>query len=83
MRGRFVINLFISQFINSTGHLYANVQEYIREILPLASLVQSFNGNFVYQVPLSGLQVSKLFLLLEDKRDELQIAGSYFNLFIR
>ena len=53
---------------------YKKVQTFIQQILPKATLLSSFNGNFNYQIPLEGLEVSNVFETLESKKEELLIS---------
>ena len=56
----------------SQYHSY--IIEFIQKILPKAVLLSTFNGNFSFQVPLEGLEVSTIFEILENKKSELMIS---------
>jgi len=58
----------------SPEYYHQKVKRYIKEILPRSSLRSEFNGNFVFQVPLEGLEVSRLFDDLEARSKELAIS---------
>lgn len=51
------------------------MKEYLKKILPKSNLVQEFNGNFIYQVPLENLVVSELFQQIEQVKERFQISG--------
>jgi len=53
---------------------YEKLEKYIKELLPKSQLKSSFNGGFIYLVPLEGLEVSKLFEEIESKKEELGIS---------
>jgi len=59
---------------NSLEQYHKKVEEVIPQILPKATLKSSFNGNFVFLIPLEGLQVSRIFEELEARKAELAIA---------
>lgn len=57
-------------------YLKENTQKiisYINELLPNAHLISNFNGNIIFQVSMQGLQVSKLFYSIDNKKKELSI----------
>jgi hypothetical protein len=37
-------------------------------------LLREFNGNFVYQIPLSGFNAERLFIEMEKNKEKLTIA---------
>lgn len=51
------------------------MKEHLKKILPKSNLVQEFNGNFIYQVPLENLVVSELFQQIEQVKESFQISG--------
>jgi len=48
--------------------------DFVKKILPTSTLLRSFNGNFVYQIPIDGFQAEKLFNEMEDQKDKLKVA---------
>lgn len=47
---------------------------FVKKILPKSTLLRSFNGNFVYQVPVEGFEAERLFNEMEDNKEKLRIA---------
>jgi len=58
----------------NAAYYHAKVLEYIQTVLPNAVLKSSFHGSFLFQIPMEGLEVSKIFEELELKKDELAIS---------
>jgi len=55
-------------------HLYQKITDFVEHLLPKAELKSVFNGNFVFEVPLEGLSISKIFESLEANKEELGIS---------
>jgi len=72
-KGDLVVSSSMSREFNPE-YYHLKLKSYIAEFLPRSVLRSEFNGNFVFQVPLQGLEVSKLFDELEAKRKELAIS---------
>lgn len=47
--------------------------QFLKSILPKAELLRTFNGQFVYQVPIEGFKAQKLFVEIEENKKRLQI----------
>jgi ABC-type multidrug transport system ATPase subunit len=55
-------------------YYHDKLKQYIKQILPRSTLKSEFNGNFVFLVPLEGLEVSTLFDDLEAKTKDFAIS---------
>jgi len=53
---------------------FKRVQQYIKNFLPQCEVKSDFNGNFVFLIPTKDLEVSKIFVHLESKKEELGIS---------
>lgn len=53
---------------------YKRVKMFIKSFLPQANLKSEFNGNLIYLVPIEGIEVSKVFEVLESSKEELAIS---------
>lgn len=53
---------------------YNKILEFVKTVLPKSVLLTKFNGNFSFQVPLEGLEVSNIFEIFEKNKEELLIS---------
>lgn len=49
------------------------LNNFIKQELPHAILIQEFNSNFIYQVPVEGFRAKDFYHLIEKNRDRLHI----------
>ncbi|CAI2381584.1 unnamed protein product [Moneuplotes crassus] len=53
---------------------FSTVKTFIFKLLPNVSLLQEFNGNFIFQIPIEGFDAIKLFSEMEKNKRSLQIS---------
>ena len=44
-------------------------------MIPTVILLQEFNGNFIFQIPIEGFNAEYLFTEMENNKDRLKISG--------
>ena len=44
-------------------------------MIPTVILLQEFNGNFIFQIPIEGFNAEYLFTAMENNKDRLKISG--------
>ena len=54
--------------------VHQKIFDFVKQVLPSSTLIRSFNGNFVYQIPIGGFQAERLFNEMESNKEKLRIA---------
>lgn len=55
--------------------LYFNkIKDFVANLLPQSKLLNEFNGNFTFLVPVEGLKISMVFDQIELRKEQLYIS---------
>ena len=64
---------FKAENFNLSG-IHNRVKEFVHQLIPTVFLLQEFNGNFIFQIPIEGFNAEKLFTEMEGNKEELKIS---------
>ena len=56
------------------AEIFKNVREFVQKLIPTVILLQEFNGNFVFQIPIEGFNSEYLFTEMEGNKQRLKIS---------
>lgn len=56
------------------SEIHHNLKEFVHELIPSVLLLQEFNGNFIFQIPIEGFNAEKLFTGMENNKAKLKIS---------
>lgn len=54
--------------------IFKNVREFVQKLIPTVILLQEFNGNFIFQIPIEGFNAEYLFTEMEGNKKRLKIS---------
>lgn len=54
--------------------IHKNLKDFVQELIPSILLLQEFNGNFIFQIPIDGFDAEKLFTEIENNKKKLKIS---------
>eukprot|EP00343_Euplotes_focardii_P012019 CAMPEP_0205834014 /NCGR_PEP_ID=MMETSP0206-20130828/50457_1 /ASSEMBLY_ACC=CAM_ASM_000279 /TAXON_ID=36767 /ORGANISM="Euplotes focardii, Strain TN1" /LENGTH=334 /DNA_ID=CAMNT_0053140841 /DNA_START=697 /DNA_END=1698 /DNA_ORIENTATION=+ len=56
------------------AEIQRRVKEFVHQLIPTVILLQEFNGNFIFQIPIEGFDAEQLFIEMEGNKDNLKIS---------
>lgn len=56
------------------AEIHKNLKDFVHDIIPSVLLLQEFNGNFIFQIPIDGFDAEKLFTEMEDNKKGLKVS---------
>eukprot|EP00345_Euplotes_harpa_P009159 CAMPEP_0168332724 /NCGR_PEP_ID=MMETSP0213-20121227/9131_1 /TAXON_ID=151035 /ORGANISM="Euplotes harpa, Strain FSP1.4" /LENGTH=332 /DNA_ID=CAMNT_0008336809 /DNA_START=1 /DNA_END=997 /DNA_ORIENTATION=- len=56
------------------SEIHKKVKDYIKELIPTVLLLQEFNGNFIFQIPIEGFDAERLLSGMDENKKRLKIS---------
>lgn len=56
------------------SEIHKNVKDFVKDLIPSVLLLQEFNGNFIFQIPIEGFDAEKLFTEMEGNKKKFKIS---------
>jgi ABC-type multidrug transport system ATPase subunit len=56
------------------SEIHKNVKDFVHELISTVLLLQEFNGNFIFQIPIEGFDAERLFTEMEGNKTKLKIS---------
>lgn len=56
------------------SEIHKNVKDFVHGLIPTVLLLQEFNGNFIFQIPIEGFDAERLFTEMEGNKTKFKIS---------